>query len=139
MATINFNSRSMQNLNGATYNANRNMYITECYESMAGNVYHQGVRVSDRIVVKENVGSADYGTFVNGIQIFGYNGNELQLLTSREYHAKWYNEDFIKNEAIEMVTEYLSNQIRLSGASVNSNEIKHVARQMVAETYAARN
>lgn len=55
-----------------TYNAKRNIFLTNGFTSAAGNTNYQGIRVSDRIAVKYSLGDGYCYTFLNGIQVYGY-------------------------------------------------------------------
>ena len=52
-----------------TYNAQNNIYLTNGYTSAAGNTYFQGIRLSDRIIVKYDIGQGYAHTFLNGVQV----------------------------------------------------------------------
>ena len=63
-----------------TYKAQKNIFITNGFTSAAGNTYYQGIRVSDRIAIKYNIGQGYYHTFLNGIEVFGYDGTKTKLI-----------------------------------------------------------
>ena len=124
----------MPGISGVTYNEKKNIFLTNGYTSAAGNTYFQGVRLSERIVVKENVGVGYCRTFINGIQIFGFNGKDLQLITSKCYDCTFYDETFIRNECVGMVNEFLKNQCRPNGSTTNAAEIKALSTSLINET-----
>ena len=66
-----------------TYNAQNNIFLTNGYTSAAGNTYYQGIRLSDRIIVKYSIGEGYAHTFLNGVEVYGYNGLDKKLIGSR--------------------------------------------------------
>lgn len=105
-----------------TYNADKNILLTEGYTSAAGNTYFQGIRLSDRIIINYSFGQGYYYLFLNGIQIYGYNGTEKRLIASRSYFCQCFGENFAKRECIEMLREYMQGQMKLLGASVDMKQ-----------------
>ena len=51
------------------------MFLCEEYESANGHRYYKGVRFCDRIVVVEKVGLYHSWTYIDGIEIYAFNGN----------------------------------------------------------------
>ena len=50
------------------------MFLCEEYESASGNRYYKGVRFCDRIVVVEKVGLYHNWTYIDGIEVYAFNG-----------------------------------------------------------------
>lgn len=127
--------KALPSLANSTYNKEKNIYLTDGYTSRAGNTYFQGIRLSDRIIIKENIGQGYAYTFLNEIQIFGFDGNMPQLLTSRSYNCKIYDESFVKSECTDLINEYLKNQCLLSGGITSSRELQSITNLLVNEAY----
>ena len=66
-----------------TYNAQKNIFLTEGYTSAAGNTYFQGIRASDRIAIKYNIGVGYLHTFLNGIEVTDKRLSCLLQLTNK--------------------------------------------------------
>ena len=54
------------------------MFLCEEYESASGNRYYKGVRFCDRIVVVEKVGLYHNWTYIDGIEVYAFNGTRLE-------------------------------------------------------------
>lgn len=51
-----------------TYNASKNIILTQGYTSKAGNTYFEGVRFSERIIITHQLGQGYCYLFLNGLQ-----------------------------------------------------------------------
>lgn len=120
---------------GLTYNSQKNIYLTDGYTSAAGNTYYQGIRLSDRIIVVANIGQGYAYTFLNGISIYGFNGQEKKLIGSRSFYNNCYSEYNVKENAKEIVMEYMISQAKMLGAQLNARQLDDFSRQLVDETY----
>lgn len=118
-----------------TYNAQKNIFITNGFTSAAGNTYYQGIRVSDRIAIKYNIGQGYYHTFLNGIEVFGYDGIKTKLIGSRSYCCNYYNESDAKREAVGIVLDYIKGQAKLLEAQVEINKLEEFSKQIVNGAY----
>ena len=63
------------------------MFLCEEYESASGNRYYKGVRFCDRIVVVEKVGLYHNWTYIDGIEVYAFNGTRLELVQKRRLLA----------------------------------------------------
>ena len=118
-----------------TYNAQNNIFLTNGYTSAAGNTYYQGIRVSDRIAVKYNIGQGYWHTFLNGIEVYGYDGSKARLIGSRCYSCYFFSESNAKKEAVEIVLDYMRSQVKLLGASVNYKQLEEFSEKIVDGAY----
>jgi len=53
-----------------TYNAAKNVFLTQGYTSAAGNMYYKAVRLSNRLMVYYDLGQGYCHTFLNGIKLY---------------------------------------------------------------------
>lgn len=120
---------------GVTYNAKNNIFLTNGYTSAAGNTYYQGVRLSDRIVVKYNIGEGYAHTFLNGIEVYGFNGRDKKRIGSRSFNCYFFSECNAKREAIGIVMDYMKGQTKLMGASVDTYQLEQFSQRLVEDTY----
>lgn len=118
-----------------TYNSQKNIFLTTGYTSAAGNTYYQGIRASDRIAIKYNIGEGYLHTFLNGIEVYGFDGRNAKLIGSRSYNCFFFNEYNAKREAIEIVLEYMKGQAKMLGASVANNQLAEFSTQIVNGAY----
>lgn len=117
-----------------TFNAGKNIFLTQGYTSMAGNTYYQGVRFSDRIIITQQIGEGYYYTFLNGIRIFGFNGKEATLIAEKSFNTCYYNEFFVQQESQNLVKEFLKSQAELIGSFIDNGLLDSFAENLVAET-----
>lgn len=118
-----------------TYNAKNNIYLTNGYTSAAGNTYYQGIRLSDRIIIKYSIGQGYAYTFLNGVQVYGYNGRDKKLIGSRFFNRCLYSDDWAKRKAIDIVLDYMKSQTKMLGASVETKQLEQFSKSLVEDTY----
>ena len=117
-----------------TYNSRNNIFLSSGYTRAAGNTYFQGLRLSDRIIINYDFGQGYAYLFLNGIRIYGYDGNQKQLISSRSYYSQCFSEQYAKAECQSMVKEYLKGQMRLMGNTyINEAQLTEFASQIVGE------
>ena len=57
-----------------TYNAAKNVFLSQGYISAAGNMYYKAIRLSNRLVVYYDLGQGYAYTFLNGIKLYCFDG-----------------------------------------------------------------
>ena len=118
-----------------TYNAQKNIFLTEGYTSAAGNTYFQGIRASDRIAIKYNIGIGYCHTFLNGIEVYGYDGHQTKLVGSRIFNCYFFNENNAKKEAIDIVMNYMKGQAKMLGALIDNDQLTDFSAKLVDGAY----
>ena len=75
-------SKALPALSGeqVTYNAAKNVFLSQGYTSAAGNMYYKAIRLSNRLVVYYDLGQGYIHTFLNGIKLFAWDGQKAQLI-----------------------------------------------------------
>ena len=117
-----------------TYNSRNNIFLSSGYTSAAGNTYYQGIRLSDRIIINYDFGQGYAHLFLNGIRIYGYDGCQKQLISSRSYYSQKFSEQYAQAECQSMIKEYLVGQMRLMGnGCINDVQLTGFANQVVGE------
>ena len=135
-ALVSLVERALPAMSGSpvTYNSRNNIFLSSGYTSAAGNTYFQGLRLSDRIIINYDFGQGYAYLFLNGIRIYGYDGNQKQLISSRSYYSQCFSEQYAKAECQSMVKEYLKGQMRLMGNTyINEAQLTEFASQIVGE------
>ena len=56
------------------------MFICDEYESASGNRYYRGIRFCDRVVIVEKVGLYHNWTYIDGIELYAFNGKRVELI-----------------------------------------------------------
>ncbi len=90
-----------------TWDNSQKMFICDEYETTNGNRHYRGVRFCDRIVIIENVGTFHCWTYIDSIELYAFNGRKLKLIQKRDYENVFRKEEFIRNQSVDMVKDYL--------------------------------
>ena len=61
------------------------MFICNEMESLSGNRYYMGVRFCDRVVIVEHVGIYHNWTYLDGLDLYAFNGQRVELIQKKEY------------------------------------------------------
>ena len=121
-----------------TYNAAKNVFLSQGYTSAAGNMYYKAIRLSNRLVVYYDLGQGYAHTFLNGIKLFCFDGQKAQLIAQKYWggcNYRIFNEQFAKEQSILMLSSFLSGQLKTQGAHVSNQEIVSYAYNMIEETH----
>ena len=120
-----------------TYNAAKNVFLSQGYTSAAGNMYYKAIRLSNRLVVYYDLGQGYAYTFLNGIKLFCFDGSQTQLIAQKYWGGSDYrifNEQFAKEQSILMLKSFLAGQLKAQGATVSEQDLLGFARGMIEET-----
>lgn len=113
-----------------SYLKSDNLILTQGYTSYAGNTYQQGLRLSNAVAIRTDIGHGHTHTFINGISIFATDGSK-KLLCRKFYHCTGYSESFIARESVTLLTEYLQS----IEPNVPLEDLKSFALSCVKEAY----
>ena len=119
------------------YNSQSNMLETDGYTSTAGNTYYQGIILNDRIIINFDLGQGYVFLFLNGIRVYGYNGNEKHLIGSRTYYCCGFNKEFAKNQVVEIVIDYMKAQMKLMNNTCDENTVRSFSQKLVESTFSS--
>jgi len=120
-----------------TYNAAKNVFLSQGYTSAAGNMYYKAVRLSNRLMVYYDLGQGYAYTFLNGIKLYCFDGQKANLIAQKCWGGcdyRIFNEHFAKEQSILMLRGFLEGQLRLQGLHVSDQELTNFARGMIEET-----
>lgn len=120
-----------------TYNAARNVFLTQGFTSVAGNMYYRAIRFSNRLVVYYDIGQGYARTFLNAIKLFAFDGQRVQLIAQKQWGGSdWrdFSEYFAREQSVLMLKAFLEGQLKLQGVRVSDQELACFARSMVEET-----
>lgn len=127
-----------------TYNPEKNVYLTLGYTSAAGNTYFKAVCFSDRLAVHYDIGEGYAYTFLNGITLFAWNGNQAVIIGKKIWGGcgNWvcFSERFVMEQTVQMLKNYLEGQAKATGQCVSEQQLLSFSRQMVndVQTYQKR-
>lgn len=114
-----------------TYNQEHDIFLSQGYTSAAGNTYFQGIRLSDRLIVNFDFGQGWYYLFLNGIRIYGYDGNEKKLIASRSFYNYPFSEGRAKQECTSMLLDFMKAQVKMLKQSVPVQQLEEFSRAMI--------
>lgn len=121
--------------NTPIYNDAQRMFISSTYTSAAGHLYYKGIRFSDRLVMIEQVGLYHNWTYIDGIELYAFNGTERILIAKKQFDKEFYNTELIKEEVIQMVFSYFKSQLLLKNENASKELIEEHASQTIASLY----
>lgn len=111
------------------------MFIHDQHISDAGNLYYRGIRFCDRVVIVENVGQYHTWTYIDGIELYAFNGTDLELIQKRDYDKVFRNAEFVRKESEAMVLDFLVGVFKSQKVSVPASDIESQANQLVDNCY----
>ena len=111
------------------------MFLCEEYESASGNRYYKGVRFCDRIVVVEKVGLYHNWTYIDGIEVYAFNGTRLELVQKRDYDKVHRNEEFIRKELETMVRNFFEGVLKAQRSCMPQEELEEKAKSIIDGCY----
>ena len=111
------------------------MFIFDEYESGSGNHYYRGIRFCDRIVIMEKVGLYHSWTYIDGIELYAFNGQKMELIQKRDYDKVFRNEEFIRQESEQMVKDYLTDVMKTQRVCIPAEEIASQAVALISGCY----
>lgn len=124
-----------QGNNLPVWNEGQKMFISSEYESAAGNRYYKGLRFCEQLAVVEIVGLYHTWTYIDGIEIYSFEGKKPKLVGKRQFEKEFYKTDFIKEQTEQMLIEYFRGQIKMQSTNVPMLQIEEQAKSVVERTY----
>ena len=120
-----------------TYNAEKNVFLTQSFTSLANNTYYKAYRVSNRLAVAYNIGEGYKYTFLNGITLFAWDGRILRIVAQKSWGgSNWrvFTEQSAMTESVIMLKDFLATQAKLMGKLVGDRQLLEFSRAMIGET-----
>lgn len=111
------------------------MFICDEYESATGNRYYRGIRFCDRIVIVEKVGLFHNWTYIDGIELYAFNGKKLGLIQTRTYNKVYRDEELVRSESEAMVQEYLSGILKSQRVSLPEEQLRTQVKELISRCY----
>ena len=120
-----------------TYNAAKNVFLSQGYTSAAGNMYYRAIRLSNRLIVYYDLGQGYAYTFLNGIKLYCFDGQKASLIAQKYWGGcdyRIFSEQFAKEQSILMLRDFLTSQAKLQGAHVSDQDVMAYSRTLIEET-----
>ena len=122
-------------VNIPVWDEGQKMFICDEYESPSGNRYYKGIRFWDRIVVVEKVGLSHSWTYIDGIELYAFNGTRLELVQKRDYKNVFRSEEYVRRESEIMVRNYLEGMLKAQNSHMPTEQLEAQAKSIVGEAY----
>ena len=124
-----------QRSNTPVWNESLRMFITDEYESANGNRYYNGIRISNRIVIVEHVGMFHSFTYLDGMDIYMFDGENRKLISQAKYDRTFYNVDFIREQSKQALRNYARSQAAISGTVITDEVIDAEVNAIIDNSY----
>ena len=121
-----------------TYNAEKNLYLTTGYTSMAGNTYFRAIRFSPRLAVYYHIGVGYAYTFLNGITLYCWDGLKPKMIAQKFFNCNYFSESSAREQTLDLLKSYLGGQAKMLGQYVTDQQLLDCSRQMVDEVQCKR-
>jgi len=113
-----FNKFGLSTSSNFSYSSVDNAFVGNLYISMSGRSYCNKARFIDGLVIKEDVGRNDYGTYLNGLHIYDINS---RVLLCEEVFPMYCGRNYSKYEVMRIAKELLYNLIVREAAAQGCN------------------
>lgn len=91
------------------------------------------IHASSRLAIVCEFGFGYANTFLNGLKVVRFDGHKTEVIGSRSYCCYFYNDEFVRKEAAEIVSDFLKKQLAETDEDSNASEIMDVASRLVKE------
>ena len=124
-----------QRANTPVWNESLKMFITDEYESANGNRYYNGVRISNRIVIVEHVGMYHTFTYLDGMDIYMFDGEQRKLIAQEKYDKQFYDVNFIREACKRALRNYAYSQAAMTGTKIPEKVINAEVNAIIDNSY----
>ena len=105
------------------------------YTSAAGHRYLKGLRFSNNLAVAFSFSFWNTWTYLNEIEVYRFNGNDIELVDRRKCDKQIYEEDFLRNEVKDMVRAIVESSLMMNGLVSDTKAIDSQIDELVEGTY----
>lgn len=117
------------------WDSSQKMFIFDEYESQNGNHYYRGIRFCDRIAIVEKVGLYHSWTYIDGLEVYAFNGRHLQLIQKKDFSNEFRDADKVRALTEQMVTDFLKGMLKANRISLPEEKVKEQAKGLVDLCY----
>ncbi len=111
------------------------MFLLGNYESEKGNYYYEGIRFCNKIVIKEKVGLCHTWTYIDSLEIYAFNGTNLELVQKRDYEKTFRSKEFIRKESEQLICDFIRGCIKSQGIPIEEEVIRTEASAIVEGSF----
>ena len=117
------------------WDESQKMFLFGDYESMSGNRFYRGIRFCNNLVILEKVGQYHTWTYIDGLELYAFNGRKLTLIQSKQYSKQFYDQEFIRSESEAMVRNYILGMCKTAGTTMTEEEATVQSKSLVEQCY----
>ena len=122
-------------INEPIWDEGQKMFIIDEHESFSGNRSYRGVRFSDRVGLVDQIGKFYNWTYINSIELYAFNGANLELIQERSYKRKFRDDKMIRLESEDMVRGYLAGMYKAKNELTPEGGHEMLAKVLVDACY----
>lgn len=111
------------------------MFLCEEYESANGHRYYKGIRFCENVAIVEKVGLYHSWTYIDGIELYAFNGNKPELIQKRDYDKVFRNEELVRSESEAMIRDFLTGALKIQHVCMPAQQIAEHAKALVDGCY----
>lgn len=127
------NFLGIQQSGNVSYSNAINAFVGQGFTSTAGNHYFAAIRLTDGIIIKEDIGQGYARTFLNGLKI--YNLRDKTLIADETFHCQFYTTEIAKKHAKRMLIGKLEEASKMQGFSYDKMEAEQTIEKLVWEAF----
>ena len=117
------------------WNESLKMFITDEYESANGNRYYSGIRISNRIVIVEHVGMYHTFNYLDGMDIYMFDGEQRKLIAQEKYDKQFYDVNFVREASKRALRNYARSQAAMTGTQISDETINAEVNAIIDNSY----
>lgn len=117
------------------WNEDDKMFISSEYESQAGHLYYKGLRFTNRLAIIENIGLYYTFKYIDGIEVYTFDGNNKVLIGSKKFDKTFYNKELIRSEVEKILRQYVCGQMKIQNLPYDETAISRECNKLVYDSY----
>ena len=121
--------------NLSIWDEGRHMFIVNQHVSPAGNLYYQGVRVTDRFAIVEYIGNFHTWCYINAIELYANDGDKLILVGKYQFGKEFYGAELIRQKTEEMMFAFAKSQHLMLNRVVDEADLKAQSAALIDGSY----
>lgn len=121
--------------NTPIWNESQKMFICDEYEAASGNRYYKGVRFCQNLAIVEYVGIYHNFTYIDGIELYAFNSERLQLIQKQDFPKEFYNIEFIRDQSTTMLKQYVISMMKVKRVTMNENQVNGYVASLIEGSY----
>ena len=119
----------------AVWNNSQKMFICDEYVSAKGNRHYAGVRFCNRLVVVERIGLYHSCTYINGLELYTFDGHQPVLIQKKDYDKVFRDDEMIRRDTTTMIADYVAGVAKTQRVAMTADDIARHAEELTEMCY----